>query len=124
MIERRFDHQRVGCAGDQERADNSAYTQKEIIRNTALARNQDEYNKRYDECAEKDNKLNTQIKELEAAIQDKLHNARRIAAFIEALAKAEEEYSDELWCAMVEKATVYSKGKIVFTMTCGTEVEV
>ena len=109
---------------DQERADNSAYTQKEIIRNTALARNQDEYNKRYDECAEKDNKLNSQIKELEAAIQDKLHNARRMAAFIDALAKADEEYSDELWCAMVDKATVYSKGKIVFTLTCGTEVEV
>ena len=46
------------------------------------------------------------------------------AAFIDALAKAEEEYSDELWCAMVDKATVYSKGKIVFTLTCGTEVEV
>jgi len=33
-------------------------------------------------------------------------------------------FDEERFCAMVEKATVYSKGKIVFTMTCGTEVEV
>ena len=48
---------------------------------------------------------------------------RRIEEFIRALEAGGTEYSDELWCTMVEKVTVYSRF-LVFQLVTGQEIRV
>lgn len=33
------------------------------------------------------------------------------------------EFSESLWLAVIEKATVYTDGRLVFTLMNGTEIE-
>ena len=72
----------------------------------------------------KDAALAEKIGELDEAIVEKRHNAERIGVFISSLMKSVEVFSEELWCTMVERVTVHTDGKIVFSLTCGTDVEV
>ena len=49
--------------------------------------------------------------------------ARRINEFIRAYKASGEEFSEDGWCTMVEKVTVW-RDKMVFTLTTGVEIEV
>ena len=48
---------------------------------------------------------------------------RRIAEFIRVFEAAGEEYSDDNWCGIVERLTVFPD-RMVFTLTTGREIEV
>ena len=109
---------------EDEREANSALSRQEILRNAQLVQDQKEYNRRYDEIAAKDVRLNAEIKKLDDAILERHLRAERIDAFISTLKTAGEQFSEELWCVMVEKVTVYTDGKMVFTLACGLDVEV
>ena len=67
--------------------------------------------------------LYTAIRDIEQSIAEDKRRKRGVAAFIDALEKAGEEFTEDAWCVMVERVTVY-KEKMVFTLTSGAEVEV
>lgn len=49
-----------------------------------------------------------------------------LTAFVDTMKQQHEaltEFSEGLWSAVVEKATVYNDGRIVFTLMNGTEIE-
>ena len=47
----------------------------------------------------------------------------RFIRSVEALPEMLTEFSEELWGALVDHLTVYSKDNIVFTLTSGTEIK-
>ncbi len=55
-----------------------------------------------------------------------MSKADAIGAFMFTLSECEEgiaEFEDGLWLALVEKATAYHDGRLVFTFQNGTEIE-
>ena len=78
---------------------------------------------KYKPLAEKYTKLDEQVKAVEREIVKREGKKRRIGEFVAALETGGTEYSDELWCTMVEKVTVYS-GWFVFKLVTGQEVRV
>ena len=102
----------------------SEMVRQSIHQNATVAQDQEKYNRHYDELALKDAALAEKIGELDKAIVEKRHNAERIGVFISSLMKSAEVFSEELWCTMVERVTVHTDGKMIFTLTCGTDIEV
>ena len=78
---------------------------------------------RYTELAAEYDRLDGQVKELEQEIAEIEARRRRINEFIRAYKASGEEFSEDGWCTMVEKLTVYPK-RMVFTMTTGVEIEI
>ena len=97
--------------------------QQAIRQNASVALDQEEYNDRYDKLAKEDADLVAEIARLDRAIVEKHRNVDRIRLFIRGLMTSKEVFSEELWCTMVEKVTVFPDGKMVFTLTCGTDIE-
>ena len=102
----------------------SEMVRQSIHQNATVAQDQEKYNRHYDELALKDAALAEKIGELDKAIVEKRHNAECIGVFISSLMKSAEVFSEELWCTMVERVTVHTDGKMIFTLTCGTDIEV
>ena len=78
---------------------------------------------RYKELAEEFDRLDTEVRNLEQRIAGIEARRRRITEFIRAYRASGEEFSEDGWCTMVEKVTVY-KEKMIFLLTSGVEVEV
>ena len=97
--------------------------QQAIRQNASVALDQEEYNDRYDKLAKEDAELVAEIARLDRVIVEKHRNVDRISLFIHGLMTSKEVFSEELWCTMVEKVTVFPDGKMVFTLTCGTDIE-
>ena len=94
-----------------------------IRQNASVAQDQDEYNERYDKLASDDADLVDEIGRIDKAISEKRHNNERIGLFIQGLLTSAEVFTEELWCTMVEKVTVFPEGKTMFTLTCGKDIE-
>ena len=88
-----------------------------------IAQDQGQYNERYKELAIEYDRLDTEMKNLEQEIAGIEARIRRINEFIRAYKASGEEFSEDGWCTMVEKVTVW-RDKKVFTLTTGVEVEV
>ena len=88
-----------------------------------VAQDQGQYNERYKELADEYDRLDGQVRELEQEITGIEARIRRINEFIRAYKASGEEFSEDGWCTMVEKVTVW-RDKMVFTLTTGVEVEV
>ena len=67
--------------------------------------------------------LVAEIARVDKAIVEKHRNADRIGQFIHGLMTSVEVFTEELWCTMVEKVTVFPDGRMVFTLTCGKDME-
>ena len=93
-----------------------------ISQNARVAQDQDEYNERYAELVREYDQLESEIKRLEREAEGQKAKKRRIGDFIRALETAEEKFSVDDWCIMVEKVTVFRE-KMVFTLTSGAEIE-
>jgi hypothetical protein len=78
---------------------------------------------RITELAAEYDRLDSQVRELEQEIVGVEARIRRINEFIRAYKASGEEFSEDGWCTMVEKVTVW-RDKMVFTLTTGVEVEV
>ena len=78
---------------------------------------------RYTELAAEYDRLDDQVRELEQEIAGIEARRRRINEFIRAYKASGEEFSEDGWCTMVEKVTVW-RYKMVFTMTTGVEIEI
>ena len=97
--------------------------QQAIRQNASVALDQEEYNDRYDILAKEDADLVAEIARLDRAIVEKHRNSDRIRLFIHGLMTSKEVFTEELWCTMVEKVTVFPDGRMVFTLTCGTDID-
>ena len=108
---------------EAERDGVSEKYQKEIEQNARVAQDQGEYQKRADELASEYNRLDVEVKTVEAEIQKRQLCGRRIETLVAALETAGEDFTVSLWGSMVEKVTVFEDG-LVFTLTSGEDVRV
>ena len=106
-----------------ERDEVSGRYEKEISQNARVAQDQGEYQKRADELAAEYNRLDAEVKAVEAEIQKRQLCGRRIETLVAALETAGEDFTVSLWGSMVEKVTVFNDA-LVFTLTSGEEVRV
>ena len=107
-----------------QRDEISDLVQQAIRQNATVAQDQEAYNNHYDGLALKDAELAWKIGELEEMMVERGRKAERVETFIRSLEMAGEMLSEELWCTMVERVKVERDGKMMFTLTCGMDVEV
>ena len=108
---------------EAERGGVSGRYEKEISQNARVAQDQGEYQKRADEPASEYDRLDVEVKTVEAEIQKRQLCGRRIETLVVALETAGEDFTVSLWGSMVEKVTVFEDG-LVFTLTSGEDVRV
>ena len=108
---------------EAERGGVSGSYEKEISQNARVAQDQGEYQKRADELASEYDRLDVEVKTVEAEIQKSQLCGRRIETLVAALETAGEDFTVSLWGSMVEKVTVFEDG-MVFTLTSGEDVRV
>ena len=111
---------------EQMNADADA-VQELIAQNARVAQDQTEYNLRYDALVSRFDKTKARYEQVAAEIAMKGVRRREFGRFIKSVENLPEminEFDEALWGSLVEKVTVYSKDKIVFTMTSGMEIEV
>ena len=108
---------------EAERGGVSGRYEKEISQNARVAQDQGEYQKRADELASEYDRLDVEVKTVEAEIQKRQLCGRRIETLVAALETAGEDFTVSLWGSMVEKVTVFEDA-LVFTLTSGEDVRV
>lgn len=101
---------------------------KKLIReNSSTAQSQDDYQTKYNELS---SRYDEAKKDLEEAIQDKAHKQgqwTKLQSFLESLKQKEsvlDEWNEELWMIMVEKATVHRDKSITFKFYNGKETTI
>ena len=100
--------------------------QQTIEQNAHVAQNQEDYQRRYDELADRYERLDSRLKAVRETIQQRNARDQQIDAFIEkveSMPDAITEFRADYWGHLVERATVYGKKKITFTLTCGMEID-
>lgn len=110
---------------EQMNADADA-VQELIAQNARVAQDQTEYNLRYDALVSHFDKTKARYEQVTAEIAMKGVRRREFGRFIKSVEDLPEmirEFDEALWGSLVEKVTVYSKDRIVFTMTSGMEIE-
>ena len=98
-----------------------------IARNARIALDQTEYNRQYDASASRYEEPKKHCDEFSEQISQLLVRRRKIERFIQSIEAMEDLYTEFdvfQWAALVNSMTVYSKDRIVFTLTSGMEVEV
>ena len=98
-----------------------------VAENARIAQDQEEFRKKYDEMVAKYNSLISQRDAIQSQIDEKIDRREKIGRFIrqvEALPALITEFDAALWAALIESVTIETDGRIVFHLTCGTEVEV
>ena len=108
---------------EAERDGVSERYQKEIEQNARVAQDQGKYQERAAELAAEYNRLDAEVKAVEAEIPKRQLCGRRIETLVAALETAGEDFTVSLWGSMVEKVTVFEDA-LVFTLTSGIEVEI
>ena len=100
--------------------------QQTIDQNAHVAQNQEDYQCRYDELAGRYERLDGRLKTVQETIRQRNARDRQIDSFIEEVESMPEsitEFRADYWGHLVERATVYGKKKITFTLTCGVEID-
>lgn len=101
-------------------------TRKCIAENAAEVIDQAEYAKRYDGLNDRYNTTREKIDALEKKKAARLGEADKIGAFMFEMLERDEPldtFDERLWIAVIDHATVYHDGRIVFTFVNGMEVE-
>jgi len=99
---------------------------KHIAKNASTAQDQKTYKKRQDELVSKYNAVAKRIDELKTEKEKRKMQRTVLTAFVDTMEQQREsltEFDESLWLAVVEKATVYNGGRIVFILMNGTEIE-
>ena len=99
---------------------------KSIAENAMTALNQEDYNKRYKEYADRYDKLKARIDALTGKKEKRRQQFEAIGAFIlevKESGKPPIEFDQKLWIASVDYATIYRDGRIVFRFVTGAEIE-
>lgn len=98
-----------------------------VRENASTAQSQEEYAKKYNGLLARYEKATARLAEVAAEKERKRNQDREIRLFMEALKKQPlvlEEWDERLWIAIVDRATVFRDGRIVFRFKCGSEIEV
>lgn len=101
-------------------------TQRCIHENARSAQSQEEYAERYNGYVARYDTAKAKLDALQKAKAQRLTQADSIGGFMFELSEYTEaitEFSEDLWLAVVEKATAYHDGRLVFTFQNGTEIE-
>ena len=101
-------------------------TRKCIAENAASAIDQVEYEKRYNALNARYDTARGKIEALEAKKAARTGEADRIGAFMFEILELDEPldtFDERLWLAVIDHATVFPDGRMVFTLTNGTEIE-
>ena len=97
-----------------------------IAQNARVAQNQKEYNERYDALVSRYEETERRRDGVMEQINQIMIRRRKLERFIEAVTALSELYTEfdaGQWAGLVESMTVYDKSRIVWTLTCGMEME-
>lgn len=99
---------------------------KHITENATAAQDQKAYKKGQDELVAKYNAVAKRIDALKAEKEARKRQRTVLTAFVDTMERQHgslTEFSESLWSAVVERATVYNDGRMVFTLMNGIEIE-
>lgn len=98
-----------------------------IARNATEAMNQDEFQRRYNEYDNEHKGILSKIEKNEIEISKKNAKAKYLEAFIKELDDRPlvlTEFDEDVWCYLIDKATVNKDGSITFLFRNGKEINV
>ena len=98
-----------------------------VKENAASAQSQEEYTKKYDTLVKRYEKTSARLDALAAEKARKQDRDRELRLFIESIKQQPlvlEVWNERLWVGLLEKATVFHDGRMVFQFKNGTEIEV
>ena len=98
-----------------------------VRENASTVQSQKEYAKKYNGLLSRYEKATARFAEVTAEKNRKYDQDRELRLFIEALKKQPlvlDEWDERLWIALLNKATVFHDGRMVFEFKNGTEIEV
>ena len=99
--------------------------QELIELNSRVVRNQDEYQKEYDELIQEYEIAKLEHQKIEHDISNKLAKKEAINQFIKTIKKQDKiitEFNKVLWGTLLESATIKDKNTIIFKFKDGTEI--
>ena len=98
-----------------------------VKENASAAQSQEEYTKKYNALVKRYEKATKRVDELSAERTRKQDRDRELRLFIESIKEQPlvlEEWNERLWVGLLEKATVFHDGRMVFEFKNGTKIEV
>src|SRR5574344_2041748 len=98
-----------------------------VKENASAAQSQEDYTKKYNALVKRYEKATKWVDELSAKRTRKQDRDRELRLFIESIKEQPlvlEEWNERLWVGLLEKATVFHDGRMVFEFKNGTEIEV
>ena len=101
--------------------------QEMVEENARVAQNQEAYNIRYNELAEKCEAADQKVHEIEDEITERQSRGKRLMRFVETmrgLGDSQADFDEGIWNELVDFVTVKSKKEMVFTFFDGTEVAI
>lgn len=101
-------------------------TRKYIEENASSARNQEAYQERYKDLLARYTAATERITELTEIKEKRKSQQTILTAFTDIMEKQDQPFDlfdEKLWLAVIEKATVFSDGRIVFTFINGAKIE-
>ena len=104
----------------------AALTRKCIAENAAEVIDEVDYKKRYDSLNDRYNITREKIEAMEKKKTSRIGEADKIGAFMFEMLERDEPldtFDDRLWIAVIDHATVFHDGRIVFTFVNGMEAE-
>jgi site-specific DNA recombinase len=109
----------------EERVDIIGLMEKLTARNASVVIDQDEYSTQFDQLSERYTEVNEKLVTVEKVIQDVQYRKTKTDIFFKTLNKQEclvTECSKDLWNALADYVTVYSKEDVRFTFKNGVEI--
>ena len=98
-----------------------------VKENASAAQSQEDYTKKYNALVKRYEKATKWVDELSAKRTRKQDRDRELRLFIESIKEQPlvlEEWNERLWVGLLEKATVFHDGRMVFEFKNGTWIEV
>jgi len=98
-----------------------------VRENASSAQSQEEYTKKYNALVKRYEKATKRVDELSDERTRKQDRDRELRLFIESIKEQPlvlESWNERLWVGLLEKATVFHDGRMVFEFKNGTEIEV
>ncbi|NQT58754.1 MAG: recombinase family protein, partial [Bacteroidetes bacterium] len=110
----------------EERVDIIGLMEKLTAKNASVAMDQDEYSTRFEHLSKRYTEINEKLVTVEKVMQDIQYRKTKTDMFLGTLNKQEclvTEFSNDLWYALADYATVYSKEDVQFTFKNGIEIK-
>lgn len=104
----------------------SELTRKLIAENATTVIQQDEYNRRYDDLAQRYHTAEERVRQLQGQKITRRFQADVIESFMNEIQSIDDslplQYSDRLWLNLIDCVTVYEDRRLVFRFKNGTEI--